>query len=264
MNLSATPKDTCARGSSKPTAPNTGPGGEPGGLSTGFRPSRNRVSAAAQTTEGPGHSATRQHSVICPTTRCPPRGLILHPGWAPTPNLSQLKALPGSETLHDPYPRAAKPQLLSCRSRSLPTRPGSSLHASRSPGALCPAWSRLPARCPSAPDTPSPRHDLPKPPVFQGPVPRPPPSGVFPTVPSPPLGCHLPSLPCSQPFGPCLSPSLEWELTAGRDHGCSPRATWHKVWRAGQECGASSPTAEPTPCPAQPGCPSPAPPGCRR
>lgn len=109
-----------------------------------------------------------------------------------------------------------------------------------------------------------PRRDLPKPPVFQGPVPRPPPSGVFPTVPSPPLGCHLPSLPCSQPFGPCLSPSLEWELTAGRDHGCSTRATWHKVWRAGQECGASSPTAEPTPCPAQPGCPSPAPPGCRR
>lgn len=96
------------------------------------------------------------HSVICPTTRCPPVRPHSTPGWAPTPNLSQLKALPGSETLHDPYPRAAKPQLLSCHSRSLPTRPGSSLHASRSPGALCPAWSRLPTRCPSAPDTPSP------------------------------------------------------------------------------------------------------------
>lgn len=47
VNLSATPKDTCAQGSCKAAAPNTGPGGEPGSLRVGLRPSRNGLSSSS-------------------------------------------------------------------------------------------------------------------------------------------------------------------------------------------------------------------------
>lgn len=189
VDLSAAPKDTCAQGSSPATAPNTKPRKQPRGSDT---QETGRASAAAQIPEGQVILATLVMLYDLPPLLCPALRPTLFPGWAPNRTPSQLKSLPVRDP-HSPHPGEAKPQLLSCHSRSCPTWSSppfsSSLYASQS------SWLTS-THVPVLPRNTFSHCDLSKSPLLQGPVQRPPPSGCFSHCPQPSFMFLCSSDPC--------------------------------------------------------------------